>query len=80
MDFFATLIGYIYMPNLNIRRSNLLRNPAPSVFAYPPLTLQIIDSKTPFDEEPLFLYLAHQAVHDPLGLPGNGKKYGNAFP
>lgn len=33
------------------------------------LLLQILEAKTPFDEEPVFMYLAHQAVHDPLGLP-----------
>jgi len=30
---------------------------------------QILKQKTPFDEEPLYMYLAHQAVHKPLGLP-----------
>lgn len=30
---------------------------------------QILRQKTPFDEEPLYLYLSHQAVHSPLGLP-----------
>lgn len=37
-------------------------------FLRPP-HLQILEGKTPFDEEPLYLYLAHQAVHPPLGLP-----------
>ncbi|CAM9815485.1 unnamed protein product [Pylaiella littoralis] len=31
--------------------------------------LDILKEKTPHDEEPLFLYLSHQAVHDPLGIP-----------
>ncbi|CAN0191196.1 unnamed protein product, partial [Hapterophycus canaliculatus] len=30
---------------------------------------QILRKKTPFDEDPVYMYLAHQAVHDPLGLP-----------
>ena len=30
-------------------------------------SMQVVQAKTPFDEEPLFLYLAHQAVHDPIG-------------
>ncbi|CAM9644646.1 unnamed protein product [Scytosiphon promiscuus] len=32
-------------------------------------TLEILKDKTPFDEKPLFMYLAHQAVHSPLGPP-----------
>ena len=35
---------------------------------------QILRHKTPHDEKPLFLYLAHQAVHDPLGIPPDGEK------
>ncbi|CAM9812549.1 unnamed protein product [Ectocarpus sp. 4 AP-2014] len=31
--------------------------------------LEIIHEKTPYDDEPLYMYLSHQAVHDPLGLP-----------
>ena len=30
---------------------------------------QILQHKTPYDQEPLYMYLSHQAVHDPLGLP-----------
>lgn len=30
---------------------------------------QILKDKSPYDEEPLYMYLSHQAVHDPLGLP-----------
>lgn len=33
------------------------------------LQQQILKDKSPFDEEPLYMYLSHQAVHDPLGLP-----------
>ncbi|CAM9407888.1 unnamed protein product [Pylaiella littoralis] len=35
-------------------------------------TMEILKEKTPFDQEPLYLYLAHQAVHPPLGLPPDG--------
>ncbi|CAM9233994.1 unnamed protein product, partial [Ectocarpus sp. 6 AP-2014] len=28
---------------------------------------QIVKSKTPFDEDPLFMYIAHQSVHSPTG-------------
>ncbi|CAN0131383.1 unnamed protein product [Scytosiphon promiscuus] len=35
-------------------------------------TLEILKDKTPFDEKPLFMYLAHQAVHSPLGPPPLG--------
>ena len=37
------------------------------------LCVQIVQAKTPFDEEPLFLYLAHQAVHAPTGPAPWGK-------
>eukprot|EP00904_Undaria_pinnatifida_P009087 jgi/Undpi1/5308/HiC_scaffold_2.g00589.m1 len=29
--------------------------------------IQVLEDKTPWDEEPLFLYLAHQAMHTPVG-------------
>ncbi|CAM9340993.1 unnamed protein product, partial [Hapterophycus canaliculatus] len=32
-------------------------------------TLEILQGKTPFDENPLFMYLAHQGVHSPLAPP-----------
>ncbi|CAN0073946.1 unnamed protein product [Pylaiella littoralis] len=34
--------------------------------------IAILEGKTPFDEEPLYMYLSHQAVHPPLGLPPAG--------
>eukprot|EP00752_Nemacystus_decipiens_P016039 g14340.t1 len=34
--------------------------------------IDILKGKTPHDEEPLYMYLSHQAVHDPLGLPPDG--------
>eukprot|EP00752_Nemacystus_decipiens_P014913 g13276.t1 len=34
--------------------------------------IDILKDKTPHDEEPLYMYLSHQAVHDPLGLPPDG--------
>ncbi|CAN0430889.1 unnamed protein product [Pylaiella littoralis] len=35
-------------------------------------SFSILEGKTPFDEEPLYMYLSHQAVHPPLGLPPAG--------
>ena len=35
---------------------------------------KVISEKTPWDEEPLFLYLAHQSVHAPLGPAPIGKR------
>ena len=37
--------------------------------------LQVLEEKTPWDEDPLFLYLAHQAMHTPVGPAplGEGK-------
>ncbi|CAM9134617.1 unnamed protein product [Ectocarpus sp. 12 AP-2014] len=31
--------------------------------------IEILETKSPFDEEPIYMHLAHQAVHSPLGLP-----------
>lgn len=36
---------------------------------------QIIESKTPYDEKPLFLYTSHQSLHAPLGQPPDGEEY-----
>lgn len=36
--------------------------------------IDVIKNKTPYDDDPLFLYLAHQAVHDPLGVPPVGER------
>lgn len=33
---------------------------------------QILEENTPFDDKPLYMYLSHQAVHPPLGLPPAG--------
>ena len=41
----------------------------PQPLPQPQPLLQILKEKTPFDEEPLYMYLSHQAVHDPLGIP-----------
>lgn len=39
--------------------------------------IQIVNSKTPWDENPLFLYVSHQSVHIPLQDTPEGKRYGN---
>lgn len=45
----------------------------PPTAPLPVRTLQIVQSKTPTDDEPLFLYIAHQSVHSPNGPAPSGK-------
>lgn len=39
---------------------------------FPSVSRQLVRNKTPHDDNPLFLYLSQQAVHEPLGHPPTG--------
>ncbi|CAM9152223.1 unnamed protein product [Scytosiphon promiscuus] len=34
--------------------------------------VEVVKAKSPHDEQPLYMYVAHQAVHFPIGLPPEG--------